>query len=614
VPSSVDVPDGSNYTLGAVVDPGGLIVELHEANNTRPGGSAFQVDSVPPPAPVLTSTSPLSTGTTTTPVVRGTAEQNANVTLFLNPTCTASAPASGFATSSGSFNLPATVPPFSATRFFGVAVDAAGNTSACSSTSVLYTHQCGVGLANCDGDVANGCETDTRSTVNHCGGCGIVCGGAPNAAPTCSSSTCGLTCNGGFSDCDGSMANGCETAGSCGGACSVDPPRELMITALSVVEDPVRTAGMGAWSFGRLMTDMAGPNPAPVFVRQWLESWMSAQTVNGFVVPPRANIQSLVLAPWLGASGGAQLNLAIAPFRLLAIVNRIDLRNLPNNAGEGRFVFGVLDPAGNPTQYTVIFEYKLPGTTVAEVNQWAADWHALGQIPVGDPNFNAQLQVLTSRFAGPNAMPGAPNGSALGQLRTNEIALAAPWQLREFTISPTNGFLQTVTVKQTPDLGLNNSPRVADFVNQTETSILAETHVVPNSFQGQPFLAGAADTPPAFFWRGPPGAIPNNDARHKFSLNTCNGCHAGETGTPFTHVFPRSSGVQAGLSGFLTGVTVPDPVSGVSRSFNDLARRKADLESLVCGGGGLSVGGKEDPVSSLSSPAVRSNLPRARVH
>ncbi len=87
-----------------------------------------------------------------------------------------------------------------------------------------------VGLwADCDGNVANGCETDTSSSTSACGGCGTVCGGA-NGTATCTSGTCGVSCNAGFGNCDGSAANGCETnlktdathCGTCATVCSTN--------------------------------------------------------------------------------------------------------------------------------------------------------------------------------------------------------------------------------------------------------------------------------------------------------------------------------------------------------------------------------------------------------
>ena len=373
-------------------------------------------------------------------------------------------------------------------------------------------------------------------------------------------------------------------------ACTVTiaADRELLIRELAVVEDPVRTrwtggtanSSDGAWAFGRLMATMAGPSNASAFVRSWLASWETTQLVNGFPVPARPSLRSLVTDPWLAASGGASLDLTRAPFRLLAIVNRMDLADLPNgSAGEGRFVFGVLDPSGFALQFTVILEYRLPAANQADVDRWAADWHALGSLPPGSPAFNAALEAITNRFAGANAAPGRINGSAINQVRTNEIALTAPWELREFRLSATGQLVET-PVMQTADLSLNGSPTLSNFVNTNQVALLAGSHVVPATFQGAPFQAGASLTPPGFFWSAP--GIVDNEARFRFSVNTCNGCHAGETGTAFLHIAPRQLGTVSALSGVLTGRTQPDPVTGVPRTFNDLAARAEALKRVIC--------------------------------
>jgi hypothetical protein len=59
---------------------------------------------------------------------------------------------------------------------------------------------CNPGFQNCDGNGANGCETDTSSSATNCGACGHVCptGGAcvagqctcPPAAPLACNGTC----------------------------------------------------------------------------------------------------------------------------------------------------------------------------------------------------------------------------------------------------------------------------------------------------------------------------------------------------------------------------------------------------------------------------------------
>ena len=115
--------------------------------------------------------------------------------------------------------------------------------------------------------------------------------------------------------------------------CPVAVGRELMITAVSVVEDPVRTKWTGslankndgAWQFGRLMTAMAGTKNPSDFVLAWLNQWSANRTVNGEVVPARTAISGIINA-W--PKVGGKLDLTKAPLRLLAIVNRLDLRNL----------------------------------------------------------------------------------------------------------------------------------------------------------------------------------------------------------------------------------------------------------------------------------------------
>jgi hypothetical protein len=110
--------------------------------------------------------------------------------------------------------------------------------------------------------------------------------------------------------------------------------------------------------------------------------------------------------------------------------------------------------------------------------------------------------------------------------------------------------------------------------------VLIEQHTVPDQFQGQRFLGGSSFND-LLAWVSP--GITNSEARHKFSLNTCNGCHASqENGTGFLHVFPRFQGEVASLSGFMQGTVIPDAVTGAPREFNDLARRNRDLTQLVC--------------------------------
>ncbi len=105
----------------------------------------------------------------------------------------------------------------------------ANSTARCAAASCVY--ECAAGYADCDGDATNGCETDTRTALAHCGRCGMACSLA-NAAAACVASACTVaSCTTGFGDCDGNAPNGCETdlrssaahCGACGTACATRP-------------------------------------------------------------------------------------------------------------------------------------------------------------------------------------------------------------------------------------------------------------------------------------------------------------------------------------------------------------------------------------------------------
>jgi hypothetical protein len=71
---------------------------------------------------------------------------------------------------------------------------------------------CNPGYSNCDGMVNNGCEVNINTDPNNCGACGVNGAGLPNVAVV-SCTGGGLTivsCKPGYSDCDGIASNGCE--------------------------------------------------------------------------------------------------------------------------------------------------------------------------------------------------------------------------------------------------------------------------------------------------------------------------------------------------------------------------------------------------------------------
>ena len=404
--------------------------------------------------------------------------------------------------------------------------------------------------------------------------------------------------------------------------CSVVVDHELMITDLDVVEDCARTTWgpcpmevppevQGAWTFGKLVEGLAGtqdPEKLSKFVTDWLLLWEEDQTnINTFTVPARPSMKTTILDPWLAASGGKILDMKLAPFRLLAIVSRLDLRSNPGydgggSAGEGRFVFGFLSAGGNQLRGTVIFEYQLKSDGCEETKKWAERWHQLGTFKGFGEAYNKALQDITNDFAGFNADPSRPNGSGINHVRTNEFFNAFPWELREFVLdsrpmemagpSP----LMEVTIKQTPEgntdgvnVNWNGSALLADYINEFEGAIVGGTYVVPEIYQGENFLGAAARYnagPSGTFWDAP--GIINNEARHQFSKGTCSGCHARETDTIFTQIDPRPAGVEATISGYLSGLdsngdpfVVEDPVTGEERPFHQLKVRAKDLCKLL---------------------------------
>lgn len=473
------------------------------------------------------------------------------------------------------------------------------------------------------------------------------------------------------------VVEGAATAAPSG----LNPDKVLFVRDVSVVDDVSRTAdpckstseadANRHWTFGYLLKQMAERSgmSANDFAAGWLIRWgitslvwaspapgavpfNPSSTLNEVVQPEYAfsdtegqdTVPGLMLHLWRKASclqaagrdiadpaadsicppdrvANTQLAMNKAPFRLLAIVNRPDLRKVryfgEGNAGELRFVFQVLNPMVRDTDGTgactglgtpggdavgenqlVILEYA---ANKADPKAYGRQWEALNTLTLNSSTYRSQLQSITDGVVNAGAAPSNVNQSALIRVRTNTTVNNSTWFLREFMIA-TNRGLEPVEVKQTPLAELNenftpaNNPVLSNWVNANPTAILNQTHLLPSQYQNQRLRGFKGENlQHNTFWKM--AGVSNNDVRHKLSLNTCSGCHGLETGAgnfnntgnQFAMVVPRHYRQRSEVSSFISGVgkdgqpyQVTDPGNNnVKRTFSEFKVRQTELWNLI---------------------------------
>lgn len=397
------------------------------------------------------------------------------------------------------------------------------------------------------------------------------------------------------------------------GSCNVnvEPLRSVMIVHPNIVDDArASNATNGAWSFRRMIENMAptsGAADTDAFLRGIFESWQATQFVNGAKLELR-NSDAAMDRFTIAGTSPRQFNLANAPFRLMAIASRLDLRSA-TQAGEGRLIYGLTNVSA-PTipqmeALSLIIEFALPlKAPLDSPAKWAAKWHELDSI---DPAtqavaFSAKLQEITDQFTVRNAFVGRPNGSAVNQIRTNEIRFTTFgfWQLREFNMG-SNGFMAPATTKESPNWDfINAAPEMRDFINAnpvlnstTDTSFMSLK--MPSVFNGTLFLGAKANQSVGVVPNGGRWDLSqtetqfNSVAIDNFGFLTCNGCH-NENKAPgdrqFYHVDPTASpvganGVNDGTGRLSQFMLVGDPSKGGRRPA-ELTRRAADMGTLLC--------------------------------
>lgn len=446
---------------------------------------------------------------------------------------------------------------------------------------------------------------------------------------------------------------------------SILKQNSLFITDLAVVEDPVRTFNVvtgtgnpvGVWTFGNLIKNITNEAVSGVSARtllkNWLKGWTDGRTINGQFVPPRTGVFRYLIEPWLVKANrwsdthyvgpmhptadvweqdwdntSEDSLLKYAPFKLMAIVNRLDLKgnigytHSVNNAGETRFIYTLIAPVtiygdqdivANPGEsprglsgasdfidwqgMNVILEFGNPQTTRCDLRDYAQAWLNLSGHPLGSPQFNQALESITHTVINANAAPNKPNGSALDQIRTNERLFApsasaqtfdnielwkkSDWELSQFELDNTSHLLLPAPVSNTPNNianrayvlplagpllpapDLDQAAALIDWVFKNQVKVHAGMHSIPSSYtyNGWTFTQAAVadiNAEQVHFWdvswdesttyyqtispNDPNSHLVQKDVRQQLSLNTCQGCHSGETKTVFTQIRPVGYG------------------------------------------------------------------------
>jgi hypothetical protein len=328
----------------------------------------------------------------------------------------------------------------------------------------------------------------------------------------------------------------------------IDYQRSLLVMEASVVA-PHLSAGacktepaFPDWSFKSLMRGIAGPHTDPKqFILDWLKLFNEDQVLpNKTGAKARPAIDKLLAAPWRKNFDDAHV-----PFRLLAIVNRMDLRKSPllvgENAGEIHFVFGAIDVGSNDCKalpMTVILEYGVRVDSLQGLRDMADRWIGLSALDPATDAYKNELHELLGKALSPRP-DSKPNGSPLDQIRTNEALDDAPQsEMREFRLAGEpkgRASLAEDYVTLTPRDELKTDPQLAaslkDFITGIAADIRREDYWVPQFFpgaMGKPLLGATALSPlpgtehASPVWPGPSNLAP------VFSGNTCSGCHGAD--------------------------------------------------------------------------------------
>ena len=270
---------------------------------------------------------------------------------------------------------------------------------------------------------------------------------------------------------------------------AVVPAKELLVIDPAVVDSPLAEYP-GALSIGYLFDQLAADGDGATMMREWLETWTRDLNINGAEVPARSAMLEKIIRPWQAADGfdaetGDEWlpDLGNAPFRLLAVVNRMDLVSLApvyyggvlvNAKAEGRLVYAAIDREGKPLDhhFTVIFEYNQPDGQ-GEVVELAKGWRRLGAMPDFDQCYLDGLESLTRAFTDKvfDKKSGGWKPPTIAQVRTNDMALDEECEMREFRLNEKRNVLAPAVLANTPSMafarkGSRLNRVLANFLNE----------------------------------------------------------------------------------------------------------------------------------------------------
>lgn len=332
----------------------------------------------------------------------------------------------------------------------------------------------------------------------------------------------------------------------------------------------------------------------------------------------------------------------VGPFRLLAVVNRLDLAGdfdlRPGSQlaagerrwfGEGRLVFGLSNPldATTPFPMTFIMEFRLPALTtdqygnivvdsafdfangpvsnddwIARRKLWAQMWTTLSTLALGSAQYVSTLHSLVAAFAtGDNHLAlrtgervrNQTTGALTNEFEYREFYLSGTWELstrklrREpfacsqksnTLVSRINSDWNTSTNALVWDYLLGARNMTSDEITETTARCGGALPYGQTGANGTEFMAKFTRFMPNTVW----SIATPEPQRHQMALGTCSGCHSGETNAAGFQIQPSLVGQNAKLSTFLSSKTSATP-NGVTYFYDEPGRRMSLFAGFAAG-------------------------------